>query len=111
MKNHKSKIINLKSSIVLLVALCATGCQFRKDEWVDFTDIEAAKGLKFQVISQSETDLSAGLPYNCYLPDGTRVADYRDDVPTDNAQGPDGRIVHRTSSVTGTGILQEILKY
>ena len=111
-KRQKTQWIRLFILVLcpLSIVLC-TGCQFRKDEWVDFTDIEAAKGLKFQVISQSETDLSTGLPYNCYLPDGTRVADYRDDVPTDNAQGPDGRIVHRTSSVTGTGILQEILKY
>ena len=107
MKNHKSKIINLKSQIVLLSAILLASCQFRNDEWVDFTNIEAAKGLKFQVISQSETDLSNGLPYNCYLPDGTRVSEYTDEETV--TDGPNRKPA--TSSVTGTGILQEILKW
>lgn len=95
-----------------VVALCATSCHFHKDEIVDFTNIEAAKGLAFQVIGQHETDLSQGFPYNCYLPDGTPVNEYQDEEEEltesdeDTANGP-----HRTSSVTGTAILQELLKY
>ena len=72
---------------------------------MDFTDIEAAKGMKFQVISQHETDLSDGLPYNCFLPDGTPVNDYVDEEPSGPNKAP------QTNSTTGAAILQELLKY
>ena len=79
---------------------------------VDFTDLTAAKGLKFQVISQHETDLSNGLPYTCFLPDGTSVSEYveEEQSPITNHQSP---MAHapQTSSVTGTAIVQELLKY
>ena len=106
MKNHQSSIINHKSSIVLLAAILLTSCHFREEEFVDFMNIEAAKGLAFKVIGQHETDLSKGLPTNCYLPDGTAVIDYTDDEVLNG--------VHKapqTSSVTGTAIVQELLKY
>lgn len=73
-----------------------TACQFHDDPFVDFTDVEGAKNLKFQVIGQHETDLSEGLPNNCFLPDGTPVNEFSP---------------RRTSSVTGTAIVQELLKY
>ena len=81
-----------------------TSCQYRNDEFVDFTNIEAAKGMKFQVIGQGETDLSQGLPYNCFLPDGTAVNDY-----SEESEGPNK--IKQTSSVTATAIIQELLKY
>ncbi len=81
-----------------------TSCQFHEDEFVDFTNIEAAKGMKFQVIGQGETDLSQGLPYNCFLPDGTAVNDY-----SEESEGPNK--IKQTSSVTATAIIQELLKY
>ncbi len=59
-----------------VVALCATSCQFRQDPYVDFTDMDGAKNLKFKVIGQHETDLSQGLPTNCYLPGGTPVYEW-----------------------------------
>ena len=101
----KTYITHYISYIVLLIAILMPSCRFNKNESVDFTDLEAAKGLKFQVISQHETDLSDSLPYNCYLPDGTPVVEYSedDDQPSD---GP-----RRTNSVTGTAIVQELLKY
>ena len=89
-----------------VLALCATSCRFKEDEFVDFANIEAAKGLAFQVIGQHETDLSEGLPTNCYLPDGTPVTEY-----TGEEEESNGRIVHKTSSVGGSAILQELLKY
>ena len=92
--------------MVLLAAISITSCHFRPDTVVDFTDIEGAKNLKFKVISQSETDLSNGLPYNCFLPDGTPVCEYTDD---ESASGPNK--APQTSSVTGTAIVQELLKY
>ena len=85
--------------IVWLFAVVFTACQFHDESYVDFADLTAAKGLSFQVISQNETDLSEGLPYNCYLPDGTPYNEY-------NEAGP-----RKTNSVTGTAIIQELLKY
>ena len=53
-----------------------SSCTFHNDEFVDFMNLEAAKNMPFQVIGQGETDLSQGLPNNCYLPDGTPVNTY-----------------------------------
>ena len=89
----------------MLAVVALAGCRFKDNECVDFTDIEAAKGMKFQVISQHETDLSDGLPYNCFLPDGTPVNDYVDEEPSGPNKAP------QTNSTTGAAILQELLKY
>lgn len=91
--------------IVFLLAVALTACQFHDDTFVDFSDLEGAKGLKFQVIGQHETDLSEGLPSNCYLPDGSPVYGYSDETE-ERADAP-----RKTSSVTGTSIIQELLKY
>ncbi|MBO7458720.1 MAG: hypothetical protein J6T80_05655 [Paludibacteraceae bacterium] len=89
----------------MLAVVAWAGCRFKDNECVDFTDIEAAKGMKFQVISQHETDLSDGLPYNCFLPDGTPVNEYVDEEPSGPNKAP------QTNSTTGAAILQELLKY
>ena len=111
----KYKLLHiLYASALLFVAMFVSSCRFREDKFVDFANIEAAKGLKFQVIGQHETDLSQGLPYNCYLPDGTPVNEGVNLPPSlspgegeaENSNGP-----RRTSSVTGAAILQELLKY
>ena len=98
--------VRVSKYIVLGLAALLTACQFHDDPWVDFTDTTNVKGLKFQVISQSETDLSNGLPYNCFLPDGTPVSEYKEESEETMENGP-----KKTSSVTGTAIFQEILKY
>jgi len=98
---YKSKLFGL---FVALLAVVFSSCRFHKNEFVDFADLEGAKDLKFQIISQRETDLSQGLPYDCYLPDGTRVAEYTE--AGGSVSGP-----RKTSSVTGTAIVQELLKY
>lgn len=86
-----------------------TSCHFRQDEFVDFANIEAAKGLAFKVIGQHETDLEQGLPSNCYLPDGIPVNEWTEEYESsDPANGP---AIRKTSSVTGTAIVQELLKY
>ena len=103
MKKNRSNILNLRSGILLLAAIVLASCHFRGDEFVDFSNIEAAKGMKFKVIGQHETDLESGLPSNCYLPDGTPAMSYTDEQ--ESAQS------RRTSSVTGTAILQELLKF
>lgn len=93
-------------TLLLLLVVAMSACQFRDDEVVDFTNIEAAKGLKFRVIGQHETDLSEGLPYNCYLPDGTPANEYNDANETNEA-----RAIRRTTGATGAAILQELLKW
>ena len=97
--------------LLLLIGVVLAGCQFRKDEYVDFTDIEGAKGLKFQVIGQHETDLSGGLPNNCYLPDGTPVNEYMQSAVSDQQSEKDGRLIRKTTGTTGAGFLQELLKW
>ncbi|MBQ3673288.1 MAG: hypothetical protein II928_02305 [Paludibacteraceae bacterium] len=94
-----------KYGYILLVLLCATACQFRDDYYVDYADLDAAKGLAFKVIGQHETDLSKGIPYNCYLPDGTPLSEYSEE----DESTPNG--IRKTSSVTGTAIVQQMLKY
>lgn len=95
--------------ILFLLAVALTACQFHDDTFVDFSDIEGAKDLKFQVIGQHETDLSEGLPSNCYLPDGTPVNEWQEETEEPETEAHNGP--RRTSSVTGAGILQELLKY
>ena len=105
MKNQRHYIFFLILYSLLLIPF--TGCQFRDNPYVDFADLEGAKDLKFQVISQHETDLSQGLPYNCFLPDGTPVNEYSDaDEPLSEAPA-----MRKTNSVTMTAIVQELLKY
>ena len=105
--NINYQISTIKYPIILLLAICFTSCHFHDDEFVDFTNIPEAQNLKFKVISQHETDLSDGLPYNCFLPDGTPISEYVDsENQTETSNGP-----HKTSSVTATAIIQELLKY
>ena len=108
MTNDELKIMNYKfpNILLLLLVVATSGCQFRDDEYVDFTNIEAAKGLKFRVVGQHETDLSEGLPFNCFLPDGTPANEYNDANETNEA-----RALRRTTGATGAGILQELLKW
>ena len=102
--------------ILLLVAIVLASCQFRQDEWVDFMNIPEAQNLPFRVYGQHETDLSQGLPQNCYLPDGIRVADYNEtiediDYDNDSIDENGARRARKTSSTTAAAILQELLKY
>lgn len=91
--------------LLLILAAAISSCQYRKDEFVDFTNIEGAKGLTFQVIGQYERDLSQGLPNDCYLPDGTPVNEWT------GAETEDGRSIRKTTGTTGAGFLQELLKW
>ena len=98
----------LSAILMAVVALCATSCQFHDDPFVDFSDIEGAKNLSFKVIGQHETDLSNGLPSNCYLPGGTPVNEWT--ATEEQAEYTEGGPL-KTTSVTGTAIIQELLKY
>lgn len=94
MKHTIHKMILLPVLTVLLVS-----CHFRDDDYVDFSAIEQAQGLDFRVMSQRETDLSHGLPEDCYLPQ---------QVAASEGQQVASR---QTSSTTGAHILQEMLKW
>ena len=111
MKNINYQISHIKYAMILLAAISIASCHFRQDEFVDFTNINAAKDLKFQVIGQNEIDLSGGLPYNCYMPDGTPVNEYSDADDPSSDDGTGARKAPMTSSVTGAAILQALLKY
>lgn len=89
--------------ILLLLPLWG-GCQTGNELSVDFTDIEGAANLRFQVISQHETNLNKGFPEQCFLPDGTPVNSYKEENHT-----PEG--MHRTTSITGSSMLQQLLRY
>ena len=91
-----------------VVALCATSCRFHEQEFVDFLNIEAAKNTPFRAYAQHETDLTNGLPNNCYLPDGTPVNEYTEEATETDEQG---RVIRRTNSTTASNILQELMRY
>lgn len=92
-------------AILLVLPLLLSACQFGREESVDFTKITGLDSTMFRVIAQHEVDLSAGFPSNCYLPDGIRINEYREQEP---ANGP---AVRTTSSVTGTAIVQSLLDW
>ena len=81
------------------VMLLTASCQFRKDDYVDFSAIEQAQNLDFRVMSQRETDLSDGLPADCYLPEQA------------NAEAEKQVVPRQTTSTTGVNILQQMLKW
>lgn len=97
----------------LLTAMAFSSCSFRDDTYVDFKDLEGMQNLAFRVIGQKETDLSGGLPNNCYLPDGTRVNEFAVDADaSDNSEPANGpRKICQTSSTTAAAMIQELLKY
>ncbi len=95
---------------ILLVLGIMAGCRFRDDLFVDFTDIDGTQDLPFRVIGQRETDLSYGLPENCYLPDGTPINDafIDDDVFEESTKG---NAPKQTNSITAASLVQKLLKY
>ena len=94
--------------IPLSLLLCPS-CRFREQEFLDFLDLEAGKNTPFKVYAQHETDLTNGLPYNCYLPDGTPAVKYTGEEETET--DAEGRIIRRTNSTTASNILQELMRY
>ncbi len=71
---------------------------------VDFDKLpEAADNTMFRVLSQHQTDLSTGVPNNCYMPDGIPLNEWQD-VTNDSTPRP-----QRTSGVSGAGFAQAVL--
>ena len=104
----------MKRTRLFLITLClpavflCTACRHNHITFVDFTDPDNAKNLKFRVISQHETDLSQGLPYNCYMPDGTPVVEFSEisHQPSDGVPGP-----RKTTSISGATLIQELMRF
>ena len=90
-----------RAAWVVVMALLLTGCRFHDEAFVDFADTGSGAGMRFRVIGMSETDLSEGLPSDCYLPDGTPVNEW--------TQSPAGE--RKTSSVTGVAVVQQLLRW
>lgn len=98
--------------VSLLAAILFPSCSFRDDTYVDFSDIEGAQNLPFRVIGQKETNLSDGLPSNCYMPDGTPVNEFSEPIEeTDNISSEGPHKAPQTTSTTTAAIVQELLKY
>lgn len=106
----QSQMSNIKYTIALFIIML-TSCQFKEQDFTDFIDLEAGKGMKFCPYGMHETDLSEGLPYNCYLPDGTSVNDFNEMIEDieDEESTADGP--RKTNSTTGANVLQELLRY
>lgn len=114
MKKNTGHIRWRALQMTLALALVLTGCRFHDEVFLDFDDLGSDRGLRFQVIGQYETDLGEGLPSNCYLPDGTPVNEWTDEGdgnPSSGIAASDGRCERKTSSVTGTAVVQELLKW
>ena len=101
-------VSGLTAILMAVVALCATSCRFHEQEFLDFLNIEAAKNTPFKAYAQHETDLSNGLPHNCYLPGGTPAVEYTGEADTSDESD---RSIRRTNSTTGANILQELMRY
>lgn len=95
--------------IVLLTIL--TGCRIHEQDFVNFMNaIPSDDDPKmFRVLAQINTDLSNGIPDQCYLADGTLLSDFEGSVADvlgdENVSG--GPM--RTSSVTPANVIQALL--
>ena len=91
---HARLIIGIISAVVL--ASCSWGDLYV----VDFDNPPSGDSTMFRVINRRYTDLSNGIPTDCYLPDGSLVNEWQDNQTDDTPQR------RRTSSTSGAGMLQ-----
>ena len=81
-----------------------SSCSWGNYYVVDFETLpEATDNTMFRVLSQHQTDLSRGVPNNCYLPDGVALNDWQD-TTDDSIPQP-----KRTSGISGAGFAQAVL--
>ncbi|MBO7456042.1 MAG: hypothetical protein J6T76_06550 [Paludibacteraceae bacterium] len=86
--------------LILTGLLCA--CTWGDYYMANFDDlVPSIDSTMFRVTSRRVTDLSAGIPADCYMPDGTLLSEWQDDEPQSDRR--------RTSAVTGAGMIQSIL--
>ena len=88
------------AGIVIAVALSA--CSWGDYYNVNFDDdTSALDASMFRVTSRRYTNLSNGIPADCYLPGGTPVNEWEDDEPVSGKR--------RTSSISAAGFSQALL--
>ena len=86
--------------LILTGLLCA--CTWGDYYMANFDDlVPSFDSTMFRVTARRVTDLSAGIPADCYMPDGTLLSEWQDDEPQSDRR--------RTSAVTGAGMIQSIL--
>ena len=89
---------------VLLVAAILSACSWGDYYVLNFDDEQPAiDSTMFRITSRRVTNLAAGVPADCYLPDGMAVNDWHE-PESDGSQHP-----QRTSSISGAGMVQAIL--
>ena len=94
---HARLIIGIISAVVL--ASCSWGDLYV----VDFDNPPSGDSTMFRVTGRRYTDLSNGIPTDCYLPDGSLVNEWQDNQTDDTPQR------RRTSGTSGAGMLQSWL--
>lgn len=87
--------------IAMAVLLGMASCQWGEYYVVNFDDVQSADSSMFRVTSRRYTDISQGIPDDCYLPDGTLCNEWSDTVVPG---GP-----RKASSISGAGLAQALL--
>ncbi|MBO4465100.1 MAG: hypothetical protein J5748_00280 [Bacteroidales bacterium] len=85
------------------------GCDYQEETWIDFMDLSQITQVGFKPYSQKVDNLSRdGVPSDCYVPDGTPVAEYAEDTLT-KATGANATLfVQRLLDVTHGGEITEL---
>ena len=86
-------------AVVLTIVLSLASCGWGDYYVVDFSGAPDLDSTMFCVSSQRLTDLSAGVPDDCYLPQGVPLNQWSDTVSRP----------HKTSSITAAGLSQALL--
>ena len=87
--------------ILIGLSLVLTSCKWGDYYFVDFDNVPQNGEKLFKVTSKRYTDLSSGIPADCYLPDGTPLNSWTE---APQADGP-----RKTSGTTSAGFAQAIL--
>lgn len=82
------------------LSLVLTSCQWGEYYYVDFDNVPTDETM-FKVTSKRYTDLSGGIPADCYLPDGMPLSDWHDES---TMNGP-----RKASGTTSAGFFQALL--
>lgn len=86
--------------VVGLCMLCiASGCKWGDYYVVDFDNPPEGDHTMFRITAERMTDLSQGVPDDCYLPHGVPYNQWKDDAPQ----------VRKTSGISGAGLAQALL--
>lgn len=89
---------------VVVIAGVLSACSWGNYYSVDFDKLPPAMdSTMFRIVSKRYTDLSKGIPQDCYLPGGTAVNDWVDE------DGEPQSARRRTSGISGAGLAQSIL--